>query len=105
MSVDKKSEILTDMGTANRDASQITKRNRGVALYAYSLGFQSGTNTVNPSAALTAPAVTSAEVLGQIYVGGSAATAYNNSLLTPNPDPNRPYYPFNPSSGGAGRSY
>jgi len=104
MSSYKKSKTILEMGTTNRDASQITKKKRGVAEYSYYLNWSAAT-VANPRATPTGPATTSAEVIGEIYVGGVAAIAYNNSLLTPNPDPNHPVYPFNPSSGGAGRTY
>jgi len=83
----------------NRDASQITTRNRNLALFSYASAFRTAVTTANPNPALIAPAVTSAEVVSQIGLGNTACILYNNSLSNVNPDPNTQLYPFNPSSG------
>jgi hypothetical protein len=89
------------MGTANRDASQITLRNRNRALNAYYQGWTAATVNGSGNAALKAPAATGAEVVEQIKAGCVACTIYNNSLVTPNPDPNQVLYPSKVSRGGA----
>ncbi len=90
------------MNVAVRDASLVTVRNRNKALNSYYQGWAAATvNSSNANPALKAPAATSAEVVGQIKLGCVACTIYNNSLLTPNPDPNQVLYPFNPSACGA----
>ena len=90
------------MNVAVRDASLVTKRNRNKALNAYYQDWKNNTvlaANVNP--AMKAPAATSAEVVAQIKEGCVACTIYNNSRITPNPDPNQVLYPFNPSACGA----
>jgi hypothetical protein len=94
------------MGTANRDASQVTVKNRNKALSSYKDQWKAETmTTASPKPGITGPATTSAEVVAQIRLGCEACTVYTNSLTTPNIDPNTVVYPFNPSSGGAGRNY
>jgi hypothetical protein len=94
------------MSLAVRDASLVTQKNRNKALNAYYQDWK--TNTVNSSApkpGITGPATTGAETLTEVKLGCQACFVYTNSLTIPNPDPNQPLYSFNPSSGGAGRSY
>lgn len=94
------------MGTANRDASQVTVKNRNKALSSYKEQWKNETvNSSAPKVGITGPATTGAETVTQIRLGCEACTVYTNSLTTPNPDPNTTVYPFNPSSGGAGRNY
>ena len=93
------------MPTAVRDASQVTLKNRGIALNAYKSAFTSATmNTAAANAALVAPGVTSAETLIQARVGCEACVAvdnFNTAALGGTTDPNIARYPNNPSAGGA----
>lgn len=91
------------MGTANRDASQITMRNRNKALNSYYDAWKSATvNSSAPTQGLKAPAGTSAEVVAQVQAGCVACTIYTNTRVSAsNPDPNQTLYPSNLSRGGA----
>jgi hypothetical protein len=91
--------MILDMGVTNRDASILTQKNRGVAEYSYYQQWQTATmSNANAKAGVSAPARTSAEVIGEIYIGNAANIAFlgqdRNTATT-----------FNPSSGGAGRSF
>jgi hypothetical protein len=94
------------MPTAVRDASQVTLKNRGIALQAYKAAFTGATmNTASANAALIAPGVTGAETLIQARVGCEACVAvdnFNTAALGQTTDPNITRYPANPSAGGAG---
>ena len=93
------------MSTTVRDASLVTKRNRNKAENAYYQAWKNATVlSSNPSAATTTPTGAGAQVVSEIRLGCEACVVYNNSRVTPNPDPNTTVYPFNPSSGGAGRN-
>jgi hypothetical protein len=93
----KKSKVLgRTMGTSNRDASQVTVKNRNKAENSYYNDWKNATMTTGGAPgnmALKAPANTSAEVLSEIKLGCTACVAENGN------DPNQPRYPFNPSSG------
>ena len=86
------------MPCANRDASLLTQKRRGMALNSYYNSWKAA--TVNSSsggvAATTGPARTSAEVIGEIYLGCQTCNAINATT-----DPNVSRYPSNPSAGGA----
>lgn len=82
------------MGTANRDASQITKRNRNKAENSYYSQWQSATN--NGNSATTRPTGAGAAVVAEVKLGCTACVEDNSA------DPNQPRYPVNRSSGGAG---
>lgn len=87
------------MGTANRDSSVLTMKRRGMAEKSYYDQWKNATmNTANAMGGVTAPARTSAEVVAEITVGCTACSALTTT------DPNAAV-PFNPSSGGAGRSF
>jgi len=88
------------MGTANRDASQVTKRNRNKAENSYYQGWSAAVNSATPNSTLKAPASSGAEVLLEIRQGCTDCTIYSNYLAIPNPDPNTTLYPSNPSRGG-----
>lgn len=93
------------MPTRVHDASLVTKRNRNKAENAYYQAWKTATVlSSRPTVATTNPTGAGAQVVSEIRLGCMACTAYNNSLITPNPDPNTTVYPFNPSSGGAGRN-
>lgn len=86
------------MGTGNRDASQVTVRNRNKAENSY---YQDWKNvTVTPvgavSQAATRPTGAGAAVVAEIGLGCTACYAARDV------DVNQPLYPFNPSSRGAG---
>ena len=93
------------MPTAVRDASQVTYKNRGIALNAYKSAFTGATmNTTAANAALIAPGVTSAETLGQARVGCEACVAvdnFNARAAGQSYDTNISRYPANASAGGA----
>ena len=90
------------MNVAVRDASLVTTRNRNKAAYGYYQQWSDATvNSSNANPALKAPAATGAAVVAQIKLGCTACTIYNNSRISPNPDPNQTLYPFNPSACGA----
>lgn len=84
------------MGTANRDASQITKRNRNKAENSYYNQWKDATMISGANQAVTRPTGAGAEVVMEIKQGCTACYSENND------DPNQPRYPLNRSSGGAG---
>jgi hypothetical protein len=92
------------MGVANRDSSLLTMKRRGQAEHSYYQQWYAATvGGGNPQYSLTSPAKASAEVITQIALGCStcaAVTADANGT-----DRNLTKYPFNPSSGGAGRGF
>jgi hypothetical protein len=89
------------MGTANRDASQITVRNRNKAENSYYEAWKSATVTASGpvNMAVTRPTGAGAAVVAEIKLGCSACYVDNTTT-----DPNQTRYPPNYSSGGAGRS-
>jgi hypothetical protein len=88
------------MGLTNRDSSVLTMKRRGMAENSYYTQWKAATmNTSTPMQGVTAPAKVSAEVISEITLGCSTCTAIAGT------DPNMRQYPFNPSSGGAGRGY
>jgi hypothetical protein len=90
------------MGTANRDASQVTKRNRNKAENSYYQGWKAATVNGSGNSALTAPGASGAESLLEARDGCYVCTVYNNSSSA-NPDPNMlSLNPPNRSAGGAG---
>lgn len=98
------------MNVTVRDASLVTKRNRNKAVSAYASAFSQAVNSATPQQALTAPAASGAETVAEIKLGCEACTVYQNELkkvglASGTPDTNLSLYPFNPSSGGAGRTY
>lgn len=101
------------MPTAVRDASMVTKRNRDMAEFAAYTTWQKQTmGSANPNAAARAPVVGGANSIAEVTTGGIATNAYNNefvkngaNLSTLGYDRNVAFYPPNPSSGGAGRSF
>ena len=94
------------MYVAVRDASLVTKRNRNKAVNAYKTDFNTQINAAgNAKQGLTSPGQAGAETVAQAKLGCIACTIYNNNATNPNPDANQTLYPFNPSAGGAGRSY
>jgi hypothetical protein len=100
----KKSKVLVEMGTANRDASQITVRNRNKALASYYSSWESATmktGGTNVIMSLKAPAVNSAELIAQENSGCVACLIEKNNMTGATPDPNQPLYPTNGSRGGA----
>ena len=90
------------MGVTNRDASILTKKNRGVAQNGYYQQWYNST-VVNGQGGVVGPAKTSAEVVSEIRVGCTNCAALD--AVAAGTDPNASPYPFNPSSGGAGRSF
>ena len=88
------------MGVTNRDASILTKKNRGVAENSYYQQWYTAT-VVQGKGGVAGPAKPSAEVVDQIKVGCTACA----TLDAVGTDGNASQYPFNPSSGGAGRSF
>jgi hypothetical protein len=90
------------MGVTNRDSSLLTKKRRGIAENSYYTQWKASTmNTSTPLPGITSPARVSAEVLTEITLGCATCAANAN----PQTDRNLAQYPFNPSSGGAGRSF
>lgn len=92
------------MGTANRDASQITVRNRNKALASYYSSWESATmktGGTNVVMSLKAPGINSAEIIAQQNSGCVACLIEKNNMTGGTPDPNQPLYPNNPSRGGA----
>jgi hypothetical protein len=84
------------MGTANRDASQVTVRNRNKAANSYYNDWKSATMTPAngiSNAAATSPAGAGAAVISEIKLGCMACNEENTTT-----DPNQQRYPFNPSS-------
>jgi len=90
------------MGVTNRDASILTKKNRGVAQNAYYQQWYNAT-VVNGRPGVAGPASTSAEVVAEIRVGCTECATLD--AVAAGTDRNASQYPFNPSSGGAGRSF
>jgi hypothetical protein len=87
------------MGVTNRDSSALTMKRRGIAENSYYTQWKAATvNNSNPQQGLKAPAAVSAAVVTEIALGCSTCASGGT-------DPNNATYPFNPSSGGAGRSY
>ena len=98
------------MSVAVRDASLVTKRNRNKAVSAYASAFTQAIQSATPQQALTAPGASGAERVAEIKLGCEACAVYQNELrkvglASGTPDRNLSLYPFNPSSGGAGRTY
>jgi hypothetical protein len=90
------------MGVTNRDSSLLTQKRRGIAENSYYQQWAAATmSNVRPQQGLKAPAIVSAENLTEINLG--CATCAANA--SPQTDSNLAAYPFNPSSGGAGRGY
>jgi hypothetical protein len=83
------------MGTGNRDASQVTVRNRNKAENSYYEGWKTATSASNSAA--TRPTGAGAAVISEIKLGCTACFVDNNTS-----DPNQMRYPPNYSSGGAG---
>lgn len=79
------------MGVANRDASQLTKQRRNIALNSYSNNFKSAVAV--GMAGATPPAITSGGVVSEIKLGCVACYTINGN------DPNQPRYSNNFSSG------
>ncbi len=79
------------MGLANRDASQLTKQRRNIALNSYANNFKAA--VLSGNAAASSSAKTSAEVVSEIKLGCIACHTINGN------DPNQPRYPNNFSSG------
>jgi hypothetical protein len=98
------------MSTTVRDASLITLRNRNKAVNAYASSFRTANQSAAPQQGLTAPGAAGAETVAEAVLGCTACTIYTNELIkvgvvSGTPDRNLSLYPFNPSSGGAGRTY
>lgn len=91
--------FLVDMGVTNRDSSLLTMKRRGIAEQSYYTQWKAAVGGAVVQQGLTAPGKVSAEVMSQMKLGCSACEAANGN------DPNNVPYPFNPSSGGAGRGY
>jgi hypothetical protein len=90
------------MGVTNRDSSILTQKRRGIAENSYYTQWKAATvNTSTPLPGITSPARVSAEVVSEIRLGCATCAANAN----PQTDRNLSAYPFNPSSGGAGRSF
>ena len=88
------------MGTTNRDASRVTVNNRNKSESAYYNDWASKTISANGTPlnyAASKPTGAGAAVISEIRLGCTACTSAAGA------DPNSPPYPFNPSSGGAGR--
>jgi hypothetical protein len=96
------------MSLTVRDASLITQRNRNKAVNAYAQSFRSAVGSGVQG--LTAPGAAGAESVTEAKLGCTACAVYQNELVkagivSGTPDTNLSLYPFNPSSGGAGRTY
>jgi hypothetical protein len=93
------------MSVTVRDASLVTKRNRNIAENSYYTQWKDATVLSSaPKQATSNPAGAGAQVVAEIKLGCQACVARNGFGVTPDPDPNADLYPFNPSSGGAGRN-
>jgi hypothetical protein len=94
------------MAPTNRDASQVTAKKRNIALFSYYTQWKNATgSSSSPLSATPGPAGTSAELIKEIQLGGSAALAVTNEaakISGAEYDRNVSLYPANPSSGGAG---
>jgi len=87
-----------------RDASLVTARRRNIALNSYYQTWKNGTvKSSSPLPALKAPAGNGAELVKQIFLGGTAEYILTNEALKEQGlgDPNVSRYPANPSAGGA----
>jgi hypothetical protein len=98
------------MSTTVRDASLVTKRNRNKAIHSYADTYKTLINSANPKQATVSPGATGAETVTEAKLGCIACHVYENELirsgvLPGTPDNNLQLYPFNPSSGGANRTY
>lgn len=93
------------MSCTVRDASLVTKNNRNKAVNAYYTSWKDATmNTPSSNPSLVnGPAGAGAEVVAQIKLGCEQCVKLTN-FLNNTPDGNMTLYPFNPSSGGAGRN-
>jgi hypothetical protein len=90
------------MGVTNRDSSVLTQKRRGIAQNGYYQQWTAATmGGGRPQQGLKAPAVVSAAIVSEITLGCATCAA----SASPQTDPNLAQYPFNPSSGGAGRGY
>ena len=71
------------MPCANRDASWLTQKRRGVALNSYYNSWKAATvnSSTGGNQAMKAPCATGAEVHSEIKVGCTAAYAYNNNQV------------------------
>jgi hypothetical protein len=88
------------MGVTNRDSSVLTMKRRGQAEHSYYQQWRVATMSgATAQAGLTSPAKVSAEVITQIALGCTTCAAASGT------DSNVSAYPFNPSSGGAGRGF
>ena len=85
------------MGVTNRDSSVLTMKRRGQAENSYYTQWYAATvSQSKPQQGATAPARVSAQVITEIALGCSTCASGGT-------DRNNAAYPFNPSSGGAGR--
>ncbi len=96
------------MSVTVRDASLVTLRNRNKAVNNYASAFSTAINAGVQG--LTAPGASGAETVAEAKLGCIACNTYTNELkrsglVAGTPDANLELYPFNPSSGGAGRTY
>jgi len=87
------------MGVTNRDSSVLTKKRRGIAENSYYTQWKAAVAGPVVQQGLTAPGKVSAEVITEMTLGCSTCAAIAGT------DTNNGQYPFNPSSGGAGRGY
>ena len=86
------------MGVTNRDSSLLTMKRRGMAENSYYTQWVAATvKSSNPQQGLTPPARVSSAVVAEITLGCATCTA--------NEGKDRNLGVFNPSSGGAGRSF
>lgn len=93
------------MSCTIRDASLVTLRNRNKAVNSYYTQWQTATrdsSTAN-SSLVGGPSGAGAEVVAQVKLGCTACTAFTN-FSNGDRTNNIQLYPFNPSSGGAGRN-
>jgi len=97
------------MPCANRDASWLTQKRRGVALNSYYNSWKAATvnSSTGGNQAMKAPCATGAGVHSEIFVGGQACNAYNNNQVRLGDtssgqvyDANVALYPANVSRGG-----
>lgn len=93
------------MSVTVRDASLVTKRNRNIAENSYYTQWKNATVlSAAPSQATSNPTGAGAQVVAEIKLGCQACVARNDFGVIPPSDANTQVYPFNPSSGGAGRN-
>lgn len=86
------------------DASLVTARKRNIALNSYYQTWKTATvKSSSPLPALKAPAGNGAELVKQIFLGGTAEYILANEALKEKGlgDRNVSRYPANPSAGGA----